>query len=154
MISRRVLGCAILIVLSQYVDAASRDLEPILASLKRLEETVAKTEQSSMSCLVPFNKIYNFVQEQQNQNESPETSLSHKLDSVLQSPKNQKKNRRSDNINANVNENVNANFNTNRYHRRSLIGDPRFFDANQNLNSNVNFNSNTNKNLFDYSDEE
>ncbi|KAL6255054.1 hypothetical protein P5V15_013387 [Pogonomyrmex californicus] len=176
-ISRQVLICLILALLSQYADARrSQYLDTILASLQRLENMLIKqAEQNTLNCLVPAEKLFNILFSdhlQTSSNESNETSprkpyamnsvilrrldLQNELEEIA-APTRHRRKSKNHNENTNVNTNLNTNINANRYKGKSR----RVFDdiRTNNKNTNVNFNTNTNKNInrddmFDISDED
>ncbi|KYN21178.1 hypothetical protein ALC57_06448 [Trachymyrmex cornetzi] len=162
MISCRIFGCVLLILLSQYTDARkSYYLETILDSLQRLENLIRQTERNAF-CIMPTEKLCNLILEHQTSYESNDPNENNTQD--LSTPK--KKQQKKDTMRAmnnNENVNINENYNTNldalkRHHRRSFGDDSRLRKMrNQNANSNVNLNSNVNANrndAFDFSDED
>ncbi|KAL6428764.1 hypothetical protein ACFW04_007970 [Cataglyphis niger] len=180
MISQRILGCLVLILLSQYGDASKSRYVTIKNSLQRIENLLLKqAEQPTLNCHIP-EKIFNLIWEisKSSNNDSNETQISRRnlpanldADSVLflrsilglDGEKDAESSSSGKHRNKNSNRNENINSNVNYLKARRTLNDilPLNVGRNRNVNSNSNFNVNTNSNKldatvdsFDLSDEE
>ncbi|XP_050455953.1 WD repeat-containing protein 91 homolog [Cataglyphis hispanica] len=180
MISQRILGCLVLILLSQYNDASKSRYVTIKNSLQRIENLLLKqADQPTLNCHIP-EKIFNLIWEisKISNNDSNETQVSRRslpatvdVDNVLflrnilglDGEKNAESSSsgKHRNRNSNRNENINTNVNSNYFKARRTLNDllPLNVGRNRNSNSNSNVNTNTNKldltvDPFDLSDED